>query len=306
MGDVTLTIGGLGVALTFEGDAAERVAWDGAHRPFVAPGPPAGEAGLAARLCVQDGEAAASDHAELLADGRLWTLRRDPQTAARRLAIHGCPQGTLSMTLDLEPPGDGPLTGLLRLGPPPAGQAHVPLGYPLMPLLWTILLGRLGEDAAGLLCHACGVVTPAGDGLLFAGFSGAGKSTTSRLWRAACPGASVLSDDRVILRRNPGSPTGFTLHGTPWHGDAGEVSTGQAPLRRLLILGRSPDGAVNCLVPLPPALAAAQLLVRTTPPIWDAAGTAAALSLAAAACQSLPAARWDFAPTARAVQEFLP
>ena len=228
---MTLTIGGLSVALAFEGGAASQVDWDGAHRPFVTSGPPTWMAGrvCAARLRVRAGAAADADHPELLADGRLWTLRRDPRTDARRLAIHGCPWGALSMTLDLDPPGDGPLSGLLRLGPPPGDRPHVPLGYPLMPLLWTLLLGRLGEDEAGLLCHACGVVTPAGDGLLFAGFSGAGKSTTSRLWRAACPDATVLSDDRVILRRDLSSPTGFTLHGTPWHGDAEEVSTGQRP-----------------------------------------------------------------------------
>ena len=305
MSDATLTIGGLSVAFTFEGDASARVAWDTAHRAFVAPVVPG--VPPAACLRVRPGAAGDTDCPELLADGRLWTLRRDPATGARRLAILGCPWGPLSMTLDLDPPcGDGPLFGVLSLGPPPPGQDHVPLGYPLMPLLWTILLGRLAEDVAGLLCHACAVVTPAGDGLLFAGFSGAGKSTTSRLWRAACPAATLLSDDRVILRRDPLSPTGFTLHGTPWHGDAEEMDTGHAPLRRLLILGRSPDGVRNRLVPLSPALAAAQLLARTTPPIWDAAGTAAALALAAAACQSLPVARWDFAPTSQAVADLLP
>ena len=303
MPDSTLTIGGLSISLSFEDGAASRVAWDRAHRPFVTPLPSV--CPPAASLRVRDGVAGPGNHPELLADGRLWTLRRDPATDARRLLILGCPWGPLSMTLDLSPPDDGPLSGVLSLGPPPEGREFVPMGYPLMPLLWTILLGRLGEAEGGLLCHACGVVTPAGDGLLFAGFSGAGKSTTSRLWRAACPEASVLSDDRVILRRDPASPSGITLHGTPWHGDAEEVSTGHAPLRRLLILGRSPDGRTSRLVPLPPALAAAEFLARTTPPIWDAAGTAVALSVAAAACQTVPVARWDFAPNPQAVHDLL-
>ncbi|MBV9851264.1 MAG: hypothetical protein JO250_16460 [Armatimonadetes bacterium] len=300
-----LTIGDLSVTFAFDGDAASVAAWDEVHRPFITTSP-AGTGGcLAARLRVRPGVAAPASHPELLADGRLWMLRRDPATGARRLAVHGCPVGDLAMTLDLDPPGDGPLTGDLFLGPPPAGQARVPLGYPLTPLLWTLLLGRLGPGDAGLLCHACGVVTPTGEGLLFTGFSGAGKSTTSRLWRAACPDAAVLSDDRVVLRRDPSSPTGFTIHGTPWHGDAEEVSTGWAPLRRLLLLGRSPDGVTSRLVPLAPAAAAAQLLARTTPPIWDAAGTVAALGLAAAVCQSRPVARWDFAPGPQAVHDLL-
>ena len=204
LADATLTIGGLGVALAFEGGASAPGRLGRGAPALRHAGPLAWDAGRETppRLRVRDGQAADADHPELLADGRLWTLRRDPATGARRLAILGCPWGPLSMTLDLDPPMGGPLSGVLSLGPPPEGRSKVPLGYPLMPLLWTILLGRLGEADGGLLCHACGVVTPAGDGLLFAGFSGAGKSTTSRLWRAACPGAAILSDDRVILRRD--------------------------------------------------------------------------------------------------------
>jgi hypothetical protein len=297
----TLTIGQIATTLEYAPGTKTHTAWDSAHQAFVHPTLPAG-ATLAARLRVCSGPAPAEPYDTLLADGRLWTLHGNTETNRQRIVIHGCPAGPLAMVLDLGPVCSmSPLQGTLYLGPAPSGQSSVPLGYPLMPLLWTILLGRFPTEAGGLLCHACGIVTPDGDGLLFAGFSGAGKSTTSRLWRQFCPEATVLSDDRLVLRRDSDSPTGWTIHGTPWHGDAEEANPGQAPLTRILVLGRSPDGIRNQCVPLSPAPATAQLL---TPPIGDRDGTQAALALASDAARSLPMDRWDFAPNAQAVHTF--
>ena len=71
-----------------------------------------------------------------------------------------------------------------------------PLEYPLDELLWIHRLS-MGE---GVEVHGCGVIAPDGRGLLLTGHSGAGKSTSSRLW-SQHDGARVLSDDRIILRR---------------------------------------------------------------------------------------------------------
>src|SRR5207237_1422736 len=49
--------------------------------------------------------------------------------------------------------------------------------------------------------HGCGIVGPGGASNLFVGHSGAGKSTTTRLW-TALGGVEVLSDDRIIVRRD--------------------------------------------------------------------------------------------------------
>ena len=49
--------------------------------------------------------------------------------------------------------------------------------------------------------HGCGIVRADGTGNLFVGHSGAGKSTTTRLWTEV-EDVEVLSDDRIIVRRD--------------------------------------------------------------------------------------------------------
>jgi hypothetical protein len=91
-----------------------------------------------------------------------------------------------------------------------ARQCHYPLAYPLDELIY---LHRLARDG-GLLLHACAVVRQ-GVARLFTGRSGAGKTTIARLMLGD-GAASVLSDDRVVVRR---VGDGFRAFGTPWHGD---------------------------------------------------------------------------------------
>jgi len=74
-----------------------------------------------------------------------------------------------------------------------------PLQYPLDELLITHRLTR--ERAVEL--HSCGIIA-SGVGNLFVGHSGAGKSTTTRLWTSR-EEVEVLSDDRIIVRRDEGS-----------------------------------------------------------------------------------------------------
>src|SRR5215472_4348668 len=69
------------------------------------------------------------------------------------------------------------------------------LEYPLDELLMMNLLAQ----GRGVEVHACGVEDADGRGYLFVGQSGAGKTTTARLWHEAGR-IDVLSDDRIILR----------------------------------------------------------------------------------------------------------
>src|SRR5262249_3947103 len=103
-----------------------------------------------------------------------------------------------------------------------------PLEYPLDELLMIHRISR-GEGAE---VHGCGLVTSEGQGLLFIGHSGAGKSTTSRLWLNQ-PGTTVLSDDRIILRVQNGT---LRMYGTPWHGDAGLAAQAFAPVHKIYLL----------------------------------------------------------------------
>lgn len=86
-----------------------------------------------------------------------------------------------------------------------------------------------------------GAVAMQGQGLLFLGHSGAGKSTTLTMLR---PHAELLCDDRNIVRR---WPDGFRVHGTWSHGDLPECAPTAAPLRALLFIEQAPT---NALIPI--------------------------------------------------------
>jgi hypothetical protein len=80
-------------------------------------------------------------------------------------------------------------------------NAVEPLGYPLDELL---VMHRLTQERA-IELHSCGIVRADGTGDLFVGHSGAGKSTTTRLWTAH-EDVAVLSDDRIIVRQDEDRP----------------------------------------------------------------------------------------------------
>ncbi len=77
------------------------------------------------------------------------------------------------------------------------GYSVPALDYPLDELL---IMHRLTQEKA-IELHGCGIVRADGIGNLFVGHSGAGKSTTTRLWTVR-EDVEVLSDDRIIVRRD--------------------------------------------------------------------------------------------------------
>lgn len=95
-----------------------------------------------------------------------------------------------------------------------------------------ILLARLLPDRDACFLHAAGMAVN-GQGLLFVGHSGAGKSTMVTMLRE---NGEILCDDRVIVRR---WPEGFRLHGSWSHGDVPQVSAADAPLRAILFLEKA-------------------------------------------------------------------
>ena len=140
-------------------------------------------------------------------------------------------------------------------------EALFPLDYPLDELLFVRLLS-LGRGAH---LHACGIVDGRGNGHLFIGQSGAGKSTIARLL-TGLPGSTILSDDRIAVRMKDGQPWIF---GTPWHGDVELASPDCAPLRTMLFLAKD---SINRLVPLPDATVVGRLLACSFPPFFDPGG----------------------------------
>ncbi len=172
--------------------------------------------------------------------------------------------------------------GTARLWVP--GACPDPFFGPALELLMITHLAR----GQGAVVHGC-AVTRGGKGWVFVGESGAGKSTLSRLW-AGRPGVEVLSDDRAIVRREGGR---FTLHGTPWHGEARYGVPGGVPLERIFFIRH---GTVNELKSVARASAVREFLKCSFPPFWDAHGTAFTLEFFDALAAAVPCADLAFVP----------
>ena len=170
---------------------------------------------------------------------------------------------------------------------PEAGPPPNPLAFPLSEVLMVCLLAQ----RRGLMVHACGI-DDEGRGYLFAGNSTHGKTTTARLWRDR---ARILNDDRIVLRPRDGR---LWLYGTPWHGDYTGVSPGGVPLERVFFLRHA---AANEARPVTGAAAAAMLLARCFPPLWDAAGMAYTLEVCAQVAATVPCYDLGFVPDGAAV-----
>lgn len=157
-----------------------------------------------------------------------------------------------------------------------------PLEYPLGQVLMVSLLSR----GRGLMFHALGI-EHRGNGYLFAGNSGQGKSTMANLWGAK---ARILNDDRVIVRFLDGQ---FWLYSTPWHGTLPDLSVARAPLNKIFVLSR---GQENHSRPLTQAEAICFLLQRAFPPLWSRDGMAFTMDFLAQLVPAVPCYELAFVP----------
>ncbi|MGB2622509.1 MAG: hypothetical protein WA857_02545 [Candidatus Acidiferrum sp.] len=166
-----------------------------------------------------------------------------------------------------------------------------PLEYPLDELLMIHRLSR-GE---GVEVHAVGISDEAGTGHLFLGHSGAGKSTTARLWMNR-PGVRILSDDRIILRLREGR---VWMYGTPWHGDAGIASPDCAPLSQIYLLEHAKR---NERILLPQGRAAAELFSRSFVTHHSESGIRFTLDFLDRVARQVPCSIFRFVPDETAVE----
>jgi hypothetical protein len=164
------------------------------------------------------------------------------------------------------------------------------LEYPLDELLMMNLL----TQGRGVEVHACGLEDSDGQGYLFLGHSGSGKTTMARLWQRAS-GVQVLSDDRIILRFWAGTTW---MYGTPWHGEAKLALPARTPLRQIFFLRH---GSTNEIAPLRCAEALALFLVCSFVPFYSPAGLDFALTFFSQLIDSLPCAELRFVPEERAI-----
>jgi len=98
-------------------------------------------------------------------------------------------------------------------------------------VLHSLLLARAG----GLLLHASSGIRR-GNGVVFSGVSGAGKTTMARL---APPDVCLLTDEISYIRRDG---CGFRVYGTPFSGELGiQGENVSAPLRAVYLIEHAPQ-----------------------------------------------------------------
>lgn len=134
-------------------------------------------------------------------------------------------------------------------------ESYYPFEYPLdeLAMMHHLTLGH------GVELHSCGLATHDGRGYLFVGHSGAGKSTTGKVWVSE-RNVRILSDDRIIVTGDKGK---FRIHGTPWHGEAGLAHNSSAELKAIFLIQH---GRKNELVDVAPSQASAELFARSFVP----------------------------------------
>ena len=166
-----------------------------------------------------------------------------------------------------------------------------PLEYPLDELLMIHLLA----GGKGVQVHACAVIDSSGNGHLFAGQSGAGKTTMAKLWQQE-EEVVILNDDRIILRNIEGR---LWMYGTPWHGEAGLAHPARAPLTRIYFLRH---GQKNEIVPQRAAEALGRLFAHSFPPFYSPEALDFTLGFFAEMVTAVPCDELRFLPDKRVIE----
>ncbi|MEI9476857.1 MAG: hypothetical protein WCO26_09805 [Deltaproteobacteria bacterium] len=166
-----------------------------------------------------------------------------------------------------------------------------PICYPLDELLLVNVLAR----RRGAEIHACGIIDSNGHGHLFAGQSGAGKTTIARIWDGE-PGVTILSDDRIILR-SVGKH--IWMYGTPWHGEAGFALQAAAPLTHIYFLQK---GTKNELLPQGRAEGAARLFTCSFTPLYFPEAVNFTLAFFEEVVKAVPLHELRFLPDKRVIE----
>ena len=139
-------------------------------------------------------------------------------------------------------------------------------------------------DAGMLVLHSAYIVTRTGEGILFSGPSGIGKSTQAALWERFA-GARTINGDRGLV-----CPAARTVSGIFYAGTSGICQNVAAPLRAVVLLGQA---AENRVVRARPQEAFARLLSQCAYYEWDAASAARMTELAAQLVTNVPVWRMD-------------
>lgn len=153
-------------------------------------------------------------------------------------------------------------------------------------IVHTLLLAKQG----GFLLHSASAIRN-GQAFLFAGISGAGKTTISRL----APQDATLLTDEISYVRKQGN--GYVAYGTPFTGELAKIGENtSAPVAALYLLAQ---GAENRIDPVAAADAGRELLANTLFFAEDAEFVRLAFQAACDFVDRVPVYRLTFVPDAR-------
>ena len=164
-----------------------------------------------------------------------------------------------------------------------------PFDYPLDGLILYYITVIHGD----IMIHASGV-TNAGQGYLFSGISGKGKSTLAKLWEDV--GAKVIHDDRLILRN---TQHGYRMFNTPVYNND---EPHESPLNKIFIIEH---GIANKLVPVKEATAVSLVMANCIQHNWESDIIARLLESVSFMCGTVPTVRLFFKPERSVIDHIL-
>lgn len=103
------------------------------------------------------------------------------------------------------------------------------------------ICSRFAQYSA-LFLHAS-LVEYKGGGIIFAGYSGVGKTTQAQLWQKHMQ-AKIINGDKVFLRSINNS---FLAYGCPWKGSSEYCLNENTPLKGIVVLRQSSENKITTL-----------------------------------------------------------
>ena len=164
-----------------------------------------------------------------------------------------------------------------------------PFEYPLDGLILYYLTVIHGD----IMIHASGV-NNAGQGYLFSGVSGKGKSTMAKLWENY--GAKVIHDDRLIIRNTGGT---YTMYNTPVYADDKPL---KSQLNRIFLIDH---GVENKLVPVTGANAISLVMANCIQHNWGGDIINGLIQSVAELCEIVPTTKLYFTPDVTVIDKIL-
>ena len=172
------------------------------------------------------------------------------------------------------------------------GKYYNPYFGPTIELLMVNYLAQ----GRGIIIHGCGIKKN-DRGFLFAGESGAGKTTMARIWSQESD-VEVLSDDRTIIRKKDDH---FVMYGTPWHGEGKFGSPGSVKLDQIFFINHARE---NSIMKSNNAQSVTQFLQCSFPPFWDTAGMEYSMDVFSELAAAIPCQLLSFKPD-KSIVEFI-